>query len=78
MFYLDKEAVIDLVLVQTVLSLGGWIPALHSVYEACFETQVRICYFEGLSILRAGGRRVRHRGGSKVLANWAHAASKAV
>ena len=37
-------------------------------YRPCFKTWGRIRYFECLSILRAGGRRVRNRRGSKVLA----------
>ena len=37
-------------------------------YRPCFGTWRRIRYFEGLSILRTGGRRVCNRRGSKVLA----------
>ena len=37
-------------------------------YRPCFKTWGRIRYFEGLSILRAGGRRACNRRGCKVLA----------
>ena len=65
---------------QGGFSLWGGVPALHSVVAARLVSRHRLefWYFEGLSILRAGGRRVRNLRGSKVLANWARAASEAV
>ena len=49
-----------------VLSLGRVFQLCIS-YEASFETQARIRYFQGLSILRAGGRRFEILGALKCL-----------
>ena len=50
------------------LSRGCCQLPLCNGYRPCFKTWGRIRYFEGLSILRAGGRRACNRRGCKVLA----------